>query len=349
MKNTARAGSLAKKSSYLALARSEMVETPSPSFPELSRFKSAFLDFQYSVFSPTRLHRPLALVHIQSKTNSLLTQNKQHYRSIYLYLFSELDRIVTMMNLSSWSVLLLTVVLSRTAIVSADYWDELCCLCDECDFPASGRENLNVDQFGTTCYDQLLNMADTENSSTNGSAECAKQINLHRDRCCNRNSVVIDIAVAPTPAPQVNLPYGDEPYCDLCEDGRFPGLPRTVTAVLYIQGNPTCELLYYMGRRGLIQGRLCNPIQDYLEAGCGCADAITAQAPVVVAPAPTPTVSTVTVASVPEEPEQLFDRKVPQASSVNKGNYKLAAGRVRGSGNTSPNSRTLIKGSSPDH
>jgi hypothetical protein len=173
----------------------------------------------------------------------------------------------------SFSFIILTGALASLATrATADYWDQLCCLCDECDFPASGRENLNVDQFGTTCYDQLLDMADTENGSTNGSAECAKQINLHRDRCCNSNFVPIDIAVAPTPAPVVNLPYGDEPLCDLCHDGTFPGLPRTVTAVLYIDGNPTCELLYYMGLHGLIEGHLCNPIQDYLAEGCGCGE-----------------------------------------------------------------------------
>jgi hypothetical protein len=185
------------------------------------------------------------------------------------------------MNISAWIVLSFTVIISRTYTVSAEAIDELCCLCDECNSPASGRGYLNVDEFGTTCYEQQLSMADTENASTNGSEECTNQINLHRRRCCDSTFIPIDIAIAPTPAPVINLPNGTEPYCDLCADGRFPGLPKTVTAVLYIPGNPTCELLYEMGRRGRILDRLCNPMQDSLEEGCGCADA-------PLAPAPTP-------------------------------------------------------------
>jgi hypothetical protein len=231
-----------------------------------------------------------------------------------------------MLNVSIWIVLFFTVATSRIYTVSAEGLDELCCLCDECSSPASGRDNLNVDQFGTTCYDQLLSMADTDNASTNGSGECTKQIALHRRRCCDSSYSPIEIVIAPTPAPVINLPYGSEPYCNLCPDGRFPGIPKTVTAVLYIPGNPTCEILYYMGRRGLIEDRLCNPMQDYLEEACGCADPPIPQAPVAPAPAPTPVAD---LGATEEGP--LYVRKDPPPNS--NAAYKLSdGGRQRGSG-----------------
>jgi hypothetical protein len=230
-----------------------------------------------------------------------------------------------MMNPYTWTVLLYVVAISRTYTVSAEGVDELCCLCDECYFPASGRDNLNVDQFGTTCYDQLLSMADTENASTNGSGECTKQIALHRRRCCDSSYTPIDIAIAPTPAPVINLPYGNEPFCNLCPDGRFPGIPKTVTAVLYIPGNPTCEILYYMGRRGLIEDRLCNPVQDYLEEACGCADPPTPQAP----PAPTPPAPAPSPSAADQT--ELLDRKpLPPTAGLKSSTYKLSEGRIRG-------------------
>jgi hypothetical protein len=102
-----------------------------------------------------------------------------------------------MMNLSAWIVLFCTVAISNTYTVSADSMDEMCCLCDECYFPAPGRGDLNVDKFGTTCYEQLLSMADHENSSTNGSRECTEQIALHRERCCDSAYNPIDIAITP--------------------------------------------------------------------------------------------------------------------------------------------------------
>jgi hypothetical protein len=243
-----------------------------------------------------------------------------------------------MMNLSTWIVLFCTVATYSPYTVSAETFDELCCLCDECEFPASGRDNLNVDQFGTTCYDQLLSMADTENASTNGSGECTKQIALHRRRCCDSSFKPIEIAIAPTPAPVINLPYGSEPFCNLCADGRFPGIPKTVTAVLYIPGNPTCEILYYMGRRGLIEDRLCNPAQDYLETACGCADPPTPQAPPGPAPAPTPSPT-----PSANDVVVLYERKDPPPNSARKNDlYKIGAGRIRGKSGDSR--RRLLKG-----
>jgi hypothetical protein len=143
-------------------------------------------------------------------------------------------------------------------------------LCEECDLPASGRGSRFVDESGLTCNMLLLEMADTDNESSAESSVCKSLQNSFRRSCCDSTYQPPEVAQAPTPTPQINLTRGNQPLCDLCEDGSFPGLPRTVTAVLYIDGNPTCELLYYMGLYGLIEDRLCSPMQDYLEEGCGC-------------------------------------------------------------------------------
>jgi hypothetical protein len=159
---------------------------------------------------------------------------------------------------------------SLVARAVADEEFGLCCLCEECYLPASGRGSRFVDESGLTCDMLLLEMADPTNESKVGSSACQSLQNSFRRTCCDSTYQPPEVAQAPTPAPLINLPRGTEPLCDLCEDGAFPGLPRTVTAVLYIDGNPTCELLYYMGLYGLIEDRLCNPIQNSLEQGCGC-------------------------------------------------------------------------------
>jgi hypothetical protein len=60
-------------------------------------------------------------------------------------------------------------------------------------------------------------------------------------------------------------------FCEICKNGGFPGTPSTVTAVLYIPGNPTCGQLYEMGQNSQIPSRLCKPIRaSILQADCGC-------------------------------------------------------------------------------
>lgn len=174
-----------------------------------------------------------------------------------------------MMRSISYAILTATMALLVARAV-ADEEFGLCCLCEECYLPASGRGSRFVDESGLTCDMLLLEMADPDNESTVGSSACRSLQNSFRRTCCDSTYQPPEVAQAPTPAPRINLPRGTEPLCDLCEDGAFPGLPRTVTAVLYIDGNPTCELLYYMGLYGLIEDRLCNPIQNSLEEGCGC-------------------------------------------------------------------------------
>ena len=169
----------------------------------------------------------------------------------------------------SFAILAATMALLVAQAV-ADEELGLCCLCEQCYLPVSGRGSRFVDESGLTCDVLLLEMADPTNESTAGSSTCRSLQNSFRRACCDSTYKSPEVAQAPTPAPRINLPQGTEPLCDLCEDGAFPGRPRSVTAVLYIGGNPTCELLYYMGLYGLIEDRLCNPMQDALEKGCGC-------------------------------------------------------------------------------
>jgi hypothetical protein len=169
----------------------------------------------------------------------------------------------------SFAILTATMA-SLVARAVADEEFGLCCLCEECYLPASGRGSRFVDESGLTCGMLLLEMADPTNESTVGSSTCRSLQNSFRRACCDSTYEPPEVAQAPTPVPRINLPQGTEPLCDLCEDGAFPTRPRTVTAVLYIAGNPTCEQLYYMGLYGLIEDRLCNPMQNALEKGCGC-------------------------------------------------------------------------------
>lgn len=163
---------------------------------------------------------------------------------------------------------LLLLLCALTARANEEY--NVCCLCDDCDFVAPGRDDFNVDQFGTTCYDLLLDMADDQTESQPGNGKCRSLQARHRQTCCDASYNPPEVAQVPTPAPVINLPYGDEPLCDVCKDGRYPGIPTTVLAILYIPGNPTCGQLYEMGKRGLILDRLCKPIQKYLFEDCGC-------------------------------------------------------------------------------
>lgn len=58
--------------------------------------------------------------------------------------------------------------------------------------------------------------------------------------------------------------------CNLCFNGEPPGKPYTITAVLYLPGNPTCKELYDMGQEGKIDQAICYPLQLYMQKPCGC-------------------------------------------------------------------------------
>jgi hypothetical protein len=185
-----------------------------------------------------------------------------------------------------------------------------------------------------------LEIVDPQNINiftSGGLGQCNREIAMYRQRCCDATFDPIDIAIAPTPAPVINLPKGTEPLCDLCPSGKFPDLPKTVAAVLYIPGVNTCERLYYMGLRGLIADRLCNPMQDYLEKDCGCAVATQALAP------QTQEFVFDDDDTVNQDTEvELFVRKTKPA--VSKEAYKTG-GRERGDANGTQRGRRVLKGS----
>ena len=149
---------------------------------------------------------------------------------------------------------------------------ELCCLCDGCGSAVSDRGGLYVDANGKTCTDLILEMADPNNDSTYESEECSQLVDLHSARCCDPSYNPIPIEQNPT-TPPGPLEPGDEPPCDICHDGSFPGNLNTVIAVLedFLTGGPfTCKELYWMGRNGHISDQICNPLVDYAEGPCGC-------------------------------------------------------------------------------
>lgn len=172
----------------------------------------------------------------------------------------------------------------RLRCVQSDETIGICCLCEDCDFVVSGREFSPVDELGTSCYDVLLEMADDENDSAPGNSACTTLQSKYRRTCCDASYSPPEVAQAPTRAPVINLPFGLEPICDICPDGGFPDIPSTVLAILYIPGNPTCGILYEMGKQGLIEDRLCNPIRKYLFEDCGCNREQTGLAPVLADP-----------------------------------------------------------------
>jgi len=129
------------------------------------------------------------------------------------------------------------------------------------------RGGLFLDSYGLTCGGLELNMTGVYSP---GSAECADLQGKYRKSCCDATYTPIPVEQPPTPPPGSSYPQGNEPICDICLDGSFPTKPFSVTAVLYIPGNPKCEDLFWMGRAGTIPGRLCYPLQDYMQVPCGC-------------------------------------------------------------------------------
>lgn len=127
----------------------------------------------------------------------------------------------------------------------------LCCLCDDCFSTAGGRASLLVTSTGDTCNSIMLKMAKTSGGT------CSGYKSQHYNACCNPNFNPPQIAQqardsrTSSDSKEAVRPMGNEPECDLCEDGSFPGTPNTVTAVLYLTGNPTCEDLYWMGKRSM--------------------------------------------------------------------------------------------------
>ena len=168
------------------------------------------------------------------------------------------------------SAFLLALFLFATTSVSADEDIGLCCLCDSCALPIRSRADVNVDDKGTTCDDLALQMADPTNGSKQGNGQCKVLKNRHYDRCCNPKYNPLEIVQAPTPAPGSEYPSGNEPVCHLCHDASYPKKQFTTVAVLQNPEAKTCKDLYWLGLRGMIEDRVCNPMQDYYDIFCGC-------------------------------------------------------------------------------
>jgi len=128
------------------------------------------------------------------------------------------------------------------------------------------------------------------------------------------------------PNKQKTYPQGDNDPCEVCyKDNSFPSKPFTVTAILYMPGNPTCEDLFYMGRQGSIPNRLCYPLQDYMQGPCGCDGSGGGGG------GSPPSGGGGGSGGVPNR------KKRP--ASANKNNFKLGGGRARGT-----TRRKLLKG-----
>lgn len=175
-------------------------------------------------------------------------------------------------------VLLLSFTLSR---------GQECCPCGstdaECFIPfTKGRTDVRVDgPYGSTCTSILSSLKDYDN---NPSACRANILDSTYERCCGDSEPdpndYVWLAEIPTEAPGSDVGEtaclldpsrcGND-VCDLCwRTKEFPQKWATVTASLYIPGNPTCRDLYYLGRAGAIPNRICRPLQDYYEDPCGC-------------------------------------------------------------------------------
>jgi hypothetical protein len=182
--------------------------------------------------------------------------------------------------------------LGFSSTVMADEDIGLCCLCGSCRPVVRGRGGLPIDSDGTTCNELLLDMADPTNQSTQGNAKCRQLITRHRTRCCDASHNPVHIVQAPTPAPNWDMPLGDQPVCNICHDGSYPSKPMTIVSVLerFIPGVNTCDKLYRMGLTGNIPDQICNPLVDFVDRPCGCSN-IPTQHPTVVRGTNAPTAS----------------------------------------------------------
>ncbi|GAX27918.1 hypothetical protein FisN_21Hh268 [Fistulifera solaris] len=166
--------------------------------------------------------------------------------------------------------LLTTLIVSHAAFSAADETIGLCCLCDSCGPALSGRANLAVDNKGYTCQKLIIDMADPTNSIKQGNAACRQLQGRWYDHCCNPSHKPTAIAQSPVPSPATNYPRGSYSKCDLCRDGSYPSLDKTLVAVLNFPNVNTCKELYWWARNGNFEDRMCRPIQNYFNDPCGC-------------------------------------------------------------------------------
>lgn len=161
-----------------------------------------------------------------------------------------------------------------------DPFRNLCCLCGDCTGALSGRGDYVVSPDGRSCDTLSLDLAFVDVETEAGAIECEAAQMAMRPTCCEPDYLPPpEIAYTPpppeSPCEQEEPPTwcegaGEEPTCQLCLDGRFPGNPYTITTVAYISGNPSCEDLYWMGLEGAIPDAVCYPLQNFMQEPCGC-------------------------------------------------------------------------------
>jgi hypothetical protein len=144
--------------------------------------------------------------------------------------------------------------------------EAICCLCDmNCSPPIRGSFKVNAQ--GTTCYTLSMQMADPRNAG-----QCTANQARYRRTCCDPS--YNPPAVTQGPPPQASnfgsqIGYGPNPSCDICPGGGYP-TANQVLAILYMPGNPTCQQLWHLAKKGYVPQRICNPLQDFCIRVCGC-------------------------------------------------------------------------------
>jgi hypothetical protein len=153
--------------------------------------------------------------------------------------------------------------------------DEFCFLCPNGRYP-SERFSLAVKSDGTTCEDVDRTMFNPSNFR-GGSAACVSQQNLYRRQCCDMSFPFNGVRVfaqeqteAQNTVQRNPFPQGDQQLCNLCVNKKMPSKPYTITTVMYMDGNPTCQDLYFKGLSGNIPSSLCYPLQIFMRVPCGC-------------------------------------------------------------------------------
>lgn len=99
---------------------------------------------------------------------------------------------------------------------------DLCCLCNNCDFPV--RPNYKVDSAGTTCASIDLKMGNPF-QTPKGSAQCSSMYQKYHNMCCNDSYNPPQVAQQ-APADELGPEdiKWDGPYqrCNICKDNSTP-------------------------------------------------------------------------------------------------------------------------------
>ena len=157
---------------------------------------------------------------------------------------------------------------------------QICKLCGSTPVPPLARHDTFVNSFGYTCIDK----AGEAMGLPDGSNACSNIKKRYQQMCC-------DLSVEPPVFEQTMdkieheegnmFARGPHPPCHICpiiKDGRvhkgkYPGDPNHKAAIL---GETTpvqnCRGLFWFGRLGNVEERLCRPMQNYYKVPCACQD-----------------------------------------------------------------------------